>query len=105
MPIYRYSCLSCGSNKKVSRIKGLESEVFCGDCGDEMIRVLSEPMARSMETRDEYRNKSVVDDVEKMVDKRASEYFKKHELPRMIADHGEGWARERGLIDEDGDSK
>lgn len=103
MPIYRYSCNSCGSSQKVSRIKNLKSEVFCGDCGGEMLRVLSAPVPRSMETRDEYRNKSVVDGVEDMVDKRASEHFKKHELPRMIADNGEAWARERGFVDEDGE--
>lgn len=105
MPIYRYHCVACHSDKKVTLLKAGTEKVFCDECGNDMARVLSPPMARSMETADEYRDKKIVEGVDKMVDERANEHFRKHELPRMIAENGEDWARERGLIDEDGRPK
>jgi hypothetical protein len=99
--------MACGSDKRVSLLSpDGKKEIFCDGCGSsEMAMRIGTPAVRSMETRDDYRGKSIVEGVEKMVDDRASEHFKKHELPRLIAEKGERWARDQNLIDEDGRPK
>ena len=63
---------------------------------------LGAPAALAKETSDEYRGKSVDQDIKSKLKDRASEHFRKHELPRMIDKHGKEYAQQQGFLDAEG---
>jgi hypothetical protein len=107
MPIYRFICEQCGAEyKRLMRASQMEAySGACIICGAPVVLTVGKPEGRAVETADEYKNKKKVQDAEKLVLERAQEHHRKHELPRIIADRGIDYARENGLVDEDGRPK
>lgn len=107
MPMYRYCCRPCKwDTKKLMSAK--EAEAFSGACpwcGIALSRVISNPNTQAKETLDEYRGSTVDADINQKVEDRAKEHFRKHDLPRIIADHGIEFAKRNGFVDEDGNPK
>ena len=103
MPIYSYECTSCKSIIKAFRnVKQADSAVFCKTCGrhDKQNRLLPNNVSgRALENRDEYRNKNVLQDTERLVEDRAKEHWKKHDLPKLIELEGMDAAIKRGWVD------
>ncbi len=86
-------------------MKKEDAEKFSGACivcGHPLTQVVGLPEGQSKDTVDEYRNKSVISDIEKKLDDRARDHFNKHDLPRMIADKGIEWCKQQGFVDQDG---
>jgi hypothetical protein len=98
MPIFRLRCEKCEREIRIiSHHKN--NPPHC--CGSKMSFILGLPSVRSLVTADEYKNKSSLEGIDKMVDVRAKEFFEKHELPRLIAEEGVEAARAKGLVDDD----
>jgi predicted DCC family thiol-disulfide oxidoreductase YuxK len=107
MPFYRFICAEDGVEEKrlLSRSKADSFDGVCPKCQKKLVRALGTPQARSLETADEYRNKKVAEGVSQMIDERAHEHFKKHDLPRIIQEQGIEFAKRQGFVDEDGRPK
>ncbi len=103
MPIFRLKC-ECGKEIRFMSHKKT-TPPNCQNCGKKMFFVMTPPSIRAMNTADEYRKKSVLDGTNSLVDDRAKDFFKKHELPRLIAEEGIESARAKGHVDEDGNPK
>lgn len=103
MPIYRLKC-ECGKEIRFMSQKKTKAP-NCKECGKKMVFLMMAPSIRAMNTADEYRNKSVLDGTNGLIDDRAKDFFKKHELPRLIAEEGVESARAKGYVDEDGNAK
>ncbi len=71
----------------------------------QMERQLSAPSVRSLETADEYHGIKNVQDNSKMVDERAKDHWRKHELPRFIQENGVEAAIKNGWVNPDGTPK
>lgn len=103
MPIFRLKC-DCGKEIRFMSQKKTNPP-NCMVCGKKMFFVMTAPNARAMNTADEYRKKSMLDGTDSMVNDRAKDFFRKHELPRLIAEEGVESARTKGYVDEDGNPK
>lgn len=103
MPIYTYQCEKCGNTDKFFRnASKADDSLLCKKCGYDGKHkrlVPSNVSGRAMETRDEYRKKSVVQDTERMVSDRATDAWKKVELPQFIEEHGMEEAIRNGWVD------
>lgn len=66
---------------------------------------LPKPNAVAKETLDEYRGKSVEMDLERKLEDRSREHFKKSDLPRLIEEHGTEFGIRNGWLNEDGTIK
>lgn len=82
-----------------------ESYYNCVKCKTTSRLVLGMPEGRSVETADTYRNVKQVSDVKNLIDERASQYWREHDLPRLIADKGLEYCKQNGFVDQDGRPK
>lgn len=107
MPLYRFHCKTCDlSVLKLLRANSvINTEVDCGECGERMIATLGATSVLGKVTIDEYRNKSVDENIEKKLNDRASDRFSKHDLPRIVEKHGKEYAISKGYMDSDGNPK
>jgi hypothetical protein len=115
MPIYTYVCPAGHYNKKLRPVTNADDEVLCeapdwnksppSACNLPSTRQPATPQARAVETSDEYHGMKNVQGIKKMVGDRASEHWRKHELPRLIQEHGKEHAVKEGWIDVDGKPK
>jgi hypothetical protein len=115
MPIYTYVCPSGHYEKKLRPVSNSDDEVICDapdwskspsePCGKGMTRQAALPSGRAVETHDDYHGIKAVQGVKKMVGDRATEHWKKHELPRLIEEHGKEHAVKEGWVDVDGKPK
>lgn len=107
MPLYRFHCGSCDlSVLRLLRANSVSNvEVDCDGCGEHMIPTLGATSVLGKVTIDEYRNKSVDENIEKKLNDRASERFTKHDLPRIVEKHGKEYAISKGYMDSDGNPK
>lgn len=103
MPAYKYECPSCKHTElRFNNVSKRDSPFVCNKCGYSGVhnRMLPDNTSgRAMETRDEYRGKSVVQDTEKMVHERATDHWKKYELPEFIQKNGIEEAIKNGWVD------
>ena len=79
-----------------------DDAIICVECkfsGTHNRSIPSNISGRFMENRDEYRKKSVVQETERMVSERASDQWKKVELPEFIEKNGMEEAIRNGWID------
>jgi hypothetical protein len=107
MPIYRFICKPCNREER-RLLKKEEADAFsgaCKVCGQPLTQVLGMPEAHIVETADDYRGKTVVNDIEKKLDARARDYFNKHDLPRLVSEKGIEWCKQQGFLDQDGRPK
>lgn len=107
MPFYCFACTDCGQQQKLLMSKA-KADAFneCPSCGSSNIKQrLGRPEGRSVETADEYRNTKLVSGVSQMVDERAQDHFRTHDLPRIIAEQGLEFAQRQGFVDQDGRPK
>jgi predicted nucleic acid-binding Zn ribbon protein len=107
MPIYRFVCSPCKLEQKKLLTKE-EAEKFsgaCSLCGQPLTQTIGVPEGQFKETVDEYRDKKVVNDIEKKLDDRARDHFNKHDLPRLIDEKGIEWCKKNGFVDQDGRPK
>lgn len=104
MPFYIFRCASCDIEQKKLMSKEQADKFMgaCTVCGTPLQQTMGKPEARALETRDEYRNKQVAQDVEKKIEDRARQHYREHELPRIVAEKGVQEAQKEGLIDADG---
>lgn len=104
MPFYRYVCESCDFSKKklIDSSKARTHTEACPECGKALVFRFGAPNAQAMETKDEYRGKSIEMGVSDKILERSSEHFRTHELPRLIEQHGREWAERNGHIDFEG---
>lgn len=107
MPFYCFICPVCKLEEKrlMSKSQADKFSGACTICGNALQQILGKPETRALETRDEYRNKQVAQDVERQLDDRAKQHYREHELPRIVADKGVEVAQKEGLIDRDGKGK
>jgi hypothetical protein len=107
MPFILFLCKFCQikDSRLLPRVKIQKTKIDCPKCGKHMTRVLGVPNAREIQTADEYRNKKVPANIDQMVEERANQHFREHELPRIIDEKGLGYAQEHGLADQDGKAK
>lgn len=113
MPIYVYKCQVCGHVEKLFRpaAQADKNLPICqhGEAGNPastyMERQLSTPSVRSVETADEYHGIKSIQDAGKMVEERAKDHWRKHELPRFIQENGIEKAIENGWVNPDGTPK
>lgn len=102
-----FYCSNCKASEK-KLLKAAQLEAFSGGCkvcGAPLQQTLGKPDTRAMETADEYRDKKVAQNVEEMIEERAKDHHRKHELPRIIEEKGIKYAKEHGFVNEDGVSK
>ena len=107
MPIYKYKCINCDFVHK-QLLSGEEVKSFvknCDLCGLMMGRVHGSPSVRAMETVDEERGKSNPVDLDRMLEERSKDHFRRHELSRRIDKEGHKKVKEEGFIDDDGNSR
>lgn len=107
MPIYRFICHPCKIEQKVL-LKKEDADKFggaCKVCGSPLIQVIGLPTTQSVETADDYRNTKVASDIDRKLDERAQEHFRKHDLPRLVAEKGAEWCKQQGFLDADGKPK
>lgn len=105
MPFYPYRCAKCGFEKQklLSPDKAKSYSEVCPSCKEDVLKYgLGTPQALGKETKDEYRNKSVEQDLGEKLLERSNEHFRKHELPRIIEKEGKAFAIEQGFITEEG---
>ena len=78
----------------------------CHSCNDGTLRyTLPKPNTVAKETLDEYRGKSVEMDLNRKLEERSHEHFKKSDLPRLIEEHGQEFCVRNGWLNEDGSIK
>lgn len=104
MPFFKFECPGCHTElRKLTTIKSIkENPVMCPECDAVMEARLGAPAALAKETSDEYRGKSVDQNIKENLKARSSEHFRKHELPRMIDKHGKEYATKEGFLDAEG---
>lgn len=107
MPLFRFAC-KCGQSKRIllpNAKAARELTPPCEKCNEKMFATYGTVQSNEYTTGDEERNKKHLVGVQNLLKERSDEHYKKHELPRIIAEHGEEYAKEHNLIDEDGRSK
>jgi len=105
MPFFTLQCPSCGHTiKKLTTINEVSKyETDCPECKEgTLLAQLGAPAALGKETSDEYRGKSVDQDIKDKLRVRSKEHFRKNQLPRMIDKHGKEYAQQQGFIDAEG---
>ena len=108
MPFYKFICRHCNLEIKKLLRGPKDAEGYsgaCHICGHALYFALGKPDKQAVETVDEDRGKKSIQGIEKMIDERASEHFKKHELPRLIEKEGLETAIQQGWVDETGNIK
>ena len=107
MPFYMFICDGCQRVEPPKLMTRKDADGFSGGCicGHALRIIMGTPTTQAKETVDEHRDKTVIADVERKLDDRAMQHFREHDLPRIIADHGREFAKQHGLIDEDGSPK
>jgi hypothetical protein len=106
MPLFKFLC-KCGKEKRLllPRAKDARGLSPPCECGEKMFAVYGAVQSNEYTVADEDRNKKHLVGVTKMLEERSNEHHRKHQLPRIIAEHGEEYAKDNNLIDEDGRSK
>jgi len=107
MPFFRFLC-KCGADEVRllldSSQMAKETKIIC-ECGLERYAARGTVQSNEYVTGDEDRNRKYLAGVQQMLTERSRENYRRHELPRIIAEKGEQYAKENKLVDEDGKSK
>lgn len=106
MPLFRFCC-KCGKEKRLLLPNAKDARNLkppC-ECGDKMYATYGMVQANEYTVADEDRNKKHLVGVQQMLKERSDDHHRKHNLPRIISEHGEQYAKDNNLIDEDGRSK
>lgn len=108
MPFFNFHCNACShEHRKLTTLKiACELSHTCPECqsGDVSAR-LGAPAALGKETSDEYRGKSVDQNLKEKIQERNHAHFVKNDLPKIIEKQGKEFAIRQGFIDEDGRAK
>jgi putative FmdB family regulatory protein len=107
MPFYRFKCSACSFEKEklMTLVKAKSHEEVCPECGSRVSLSIGKPNAIAKETSDEYRGKSIEMGISDKVLQRSKDHFQKHDLPRIIEEHGKEFVVRQGFVDPDKDPK